>query len=121
MKNIEIYHSLQMVKVKSRHESVQCFFYLLLIRMDNFGSEAVKAFVLTKNDLIKYLLAGLVLTCGMAWRDAFNNAINIFYPNIKDEIIPKFMYAIAITVTITILAAYVFKGHNHPQAIVVPL
>lgn len=89
--------------------------------MDQFNTEAVKAIVLTKNDLIKYLLAGLVLTCGMAWRDAFNNVINVIYPNIKEEIVPKFVYAIAITVSITILAAYVFKGHGSaPQAIVVP-
>lgn len=90
--------------------------------MDSFDSEAVKAFVLTRNDLIKYLLAGLVLTCGMAWRDAFNNAINVIYPSVKDEVVPKFLYAIAITVSLTILAAYVFKGYdNAPQAVVVPL
>ncbi|NDB84100.1 MAG: hypothetical protein EB127_15490 [Alphaproteobacteria bacterium] len=90
--------------------------------MNELNSEAVKAFVITKNDLIKYLLAGLVLTCGMAWRDAFNNAINVLYPNIKEEVIPKFVYAVAITVTITILATYVFKEHNNPpQAIVIPL
>lgn len=51
-----------------------------------------------------YILTALGLVAGLAWNDAIGSAIKYFFPADTGGIIPKFIYAIIVTIVIVIIS-----------------
>jgi hypothetical protein len=49
------------------------------------------------------LTAGLALVVGLAWNDAIGTFIKILFPVEANSIVPKFIYALAITFFVTLV------------------
>ncbi len=68
----------------------------------------------TKNELKKdlrekgegYIAAALGLVAGLAWNDAIKSLIDLFFPEQNAAVLPKFIYAIVITIIVVLISRY---------------
>ena len=56
-----------------------------------------------------YIVGALGLVAGLAWNEAIKSLIDYFYPSSQGGIMPKFIYAILITVIIVITSTYLMR------------
>lgn len=58
---------------------------------------------------VGYILAGFSLVAGLAWNEAIKSLISVFFPNPGNDVLIKFIYAIAVTIVIVIITVYLVK------------
>lgn len=51
-----------------------------------------------------YILTALGLVAGLAWNDAISSAIKYFFPLDTNGVLPKFIYAVIVTIIIVIIS-----------------
>jgi len=56
-----------------------------------------------------YILAAFGFVAALAWNDAIKSLIEYFFPLNKNTVLPKFVYAVLITVVIVIISIYLTK------------
>lgn len=56
-----------------------------------------------------YILTALGLVAGLAWNDAISTLIKYFFPLDTNSILPKFIYAILITIVIVLLSNWLLN------------
>lgn len=59
-----------------------------------------------KKQVITYLSAGFGLVSGLAWNDAIKGLIDYIFPQEKDSLTAKFLYALIITLVTAVLLFY---------------
>lgn len=62
-----------------------------------------------KKELIKALIAALLFVGSLAWRDAINHIIEVYYPLNKDAIGMKFLFAAMLTLIAVLMTVLVFR------------
>lgn len=62
-----------------------------------------------KQKTISYLLAAFGFVAGLAWNEAIKSFIDQFFPDNKNSILIKFIYAISITIVMVIITVYLLK------------
>ncbi len=65
-----------------------------------------------KKRIFGYLAAGLGLVAGLAWNDAIKAVIDHFLPDNASTIIAKVVYALAITIIISLVLFSVEKSED---------
>jgi hypothetical protein len=60
----------------------------------------------TRGKFLSYISAALALVAGLAWNDAIAALIKYLFPIDSNTIIAKFVYAIILTIFISIAIAY---------------
>lgn len=58
---------------------------------------------------VGYILAALGLVAGLAWNEAIKALITRFFPAPGDDVLVKFLYAIAVTVVIVVITVYLVR------------
>ncbi len=51
-----------------------------------------------------FILTALGLVAGLAWNDAISSAIKYFFPLDTNGVLPKFIYAVIVTIIIVIIS-----------------
>jgi hypothetical protein len=59
--------------------------------------------------LVASLLAAFGFVVALAWNDAVKSALEKFFPNGSSDILPKFIYAILLTIAVALAGYYVSK------------
>ncbi len=63
-----------------------------------------------KNEILKqttvYILAALGFVVGLAWNDAVRSLIEFLFPLQKNGLVPKFFYAVIITIVMVVITIY---------------
>lgn len=62
-----------------------------------------------KKRVITYITAAFGLVAALAWNDAIKSLIAFLFPLKKNSVVMKFVYAVIITITVTILTIYISK------------
>jgi Family of unknown function (DUF5654) len=73
------------------------------------GQEANKMKAKAKEQAAGYILAAIGLVAGLAWNDAMKALIDYFFPGGQSGILPKFLYAIIITLLVVVAATYISR------------
>ena len=63
-----------------------------------------------KKRMFGYIAAGLGLVAGLAWNDAIKSLIDRFIPDKENSIIAKLVYAVVITLIVSVALFYVEKS-----------
>ena len=58
---------------------------------------------------VGYILAALGLVAGLAWNEAIKAVIVLVFPNPGNDILPKFIYAVAVTIVIVVVSVYLAR------------
>ncbi|MBI2013625.1 MAG: hypothetical protein HYS87_02255 [Candidatus Colwellbacteria bacterium] len=58
---------------------------------------------------VGYITAAFAFVAGLAWNEAIKAFIEFLFPLSKDTILAKFVYAILLTIILTIIAVYLVK------------
>jgi len=56
-----------------------------------------------------YILTALGLVAGLAWNEAIKSTINLAFPAGRDTVWAQFIYAIAITIAVVVIATYLTR------------
>ena len=62
-----------------------------------------------REKLVGYILAAFGLVAAFAWNDAIKSTIEHFFPSGGGDLLPKFIYAVALTVIVAITSYYISK------------
>jgi uncharacterized membrane protein (DUF4010 family) len=62
-----------------------------------------------KEKSIGYLVAALSFVAGLAWNDAIKAMIDFFFPGEQNTLLAKFIYALAITIIVGLVAVYLVR------------
>lgn len=62
-----------------------------------------------KEKFVASILAAFGLVVGLAWNDAIKGLIEYIFPTTGAGLIPKFIYAVILTICIAIFAYYISK------------
>lgn len=62
-----------------------------------------------REKLVGYILAAFGLVAAFAWNDAVKSAIEYFFPLGSGTLLPKFLYALAVTIIVVIASYYISK------------
>ncbi len=81
--------------------------------MENKISNIKKSASVVKRELrertMGYIFTALGLVAGLAWNEAISSLIKYFFPLDGNGILPKFIYAIVITVFIVIISSSLMR------------
>ncbi|MFW5853144.1 MAG: DUF5654 family protein [Patescibacteria group bacterium] len=56
-----------------------------------------------------YITAAFGLVAGLAWNDAILSLIDLWFPLDRNQILAKFIYALALTVVLVLVSIYLVK------------
>ncbi|MAG44484.1 hypothetical protein CL633_01185 [bacterium] len=59
--------------------------------------------------LLKYITAGFSVAAGFAWKDAIEDLIDYFFPQTKQGILAKIIYAFVLTLILVVVSLYLSK------------
>lgn len=62
-----------------------------------------------RNRTIGYIAAAFSLVAGLAWNDAIKSLIDYFFPETKNGLQAKFIYAIVLTLVIVVITVYLLR------------
>lgn len=62
-----------------------------------------------KDQTAGYMMAALGFVAGLAWNDAIKTLIETLFPFSKSGVLPKFIYAVLITMVVVLLSRYFLK------------
>ncbi|MCD6470919.1 hypothetical protein J7K86_00035 [bacterium] len=62
-----------------------------------------------KKRIVTYITAALGLVAALAWNDAIKALISYLFPLNKNSLLVKFIYAVIVTVIVTIFTIYISK------------
>ena len=62
-----------------------------------------------KNQTISYITGSLGLVAGLSWNYSIKALIEVLFPLDKSGVVPKFIYAIMITIVVVILTRQIFR------------
>jgi hypothetical protein len=68
-----------------------------------------------KEKFIGSILAAFGLVVGLAWNDAIKSSIEYIFPTTGAGLIPKFIYAVILTICIAIFAYYISKWFSSDE------
>ncbi len=77
--------------------------------LNNLKEEQKKLRVEVWGRLIVSLLAAFGFVVALAWNDAIKSAIDYYFPLGTSGLVPKFIYAVALTIGVAILGFYLSK------------
>ncbi len=63
-----------------------------------------------KKRMFSYIAAGFGLVAGLAWNDAIKLLIDYFFPNSGTTVIAKLLYALILTIVVSIVLFYVERS-----------
>ena len=77
-----------------------------------------KTFSIIEKTIFYFLFGAITLTVALGWNEAFNSLLNYWFPNKKNSVISRFIYAILLTLFAVIFALFYTKfGGNKTQSI----
>jgi len=80
--------------------------------INKIKSQKNKVKMEVKAKVAGYIVAAFGLVAGLAWNEAIKALIEHIFPISKDTLLAKFIYAIAITIFVVIIAGYIVKIIN---------
>ncbi len=80
--------------------------------LSEIKEEQVKLRKEIKEKTVGYILAAFGLVAGLAWNEAIKSLIALFFPNIGNDVLPKFIYAFLVTIIIVLISVYLLRVTN---------
>lgn len=78
-------------------------------KFSKFKEESKQITGEVKEKSIGYLVAALSFVAGLAWNDAIKAMIDFFFPGEQNTLLAKFIYALAITIIVGLVAVYLAR------------
>ena len=89
----------------------------IIEKMDNLKKETIALKKEVKEKTFGYIMGALSLVAGLAWNEAIKGMIDLVYPATSSGVWAKFIYAIVITVCLTIIAVILAKFLSKPEKV----
>ena len=81
-------------------------------KLKKISREALEFQRLARERMFEYILAAFGLVAGLAWNDAVKTLIETVFPVKASTIVPKFVYAILMTLIVVIVSNYLSRILN---------
>ena len=89
----------------------------IIEKIDNLKKETIALKKEVKEKTFGYIMGALSLVAGLAWNEAIKGMIDLIYPATASGVWAKFIYAIVITVFLTIIAVILAKFLSKPEKV----
>ncbi|MDO8592812.1 MAG: DUF5654 family protein [bacterium] len=86
-------------------------------KLDKIKSESSKISREVKDRTFGFIITALSLVAGLAWNEAIQSLINNYFAMNKNSILAKFVYAVILTLILTLITIYLAKifGRNDQE------
>lgn len=78
-------------------------------KLDKIKSESSKISRQVKDKTFSFIITALSLVAGLAWNEAIQSLINNYFAMNKNSILAKFVYAVILTLILTLITIYLAR------------